>query len=124
MAGTPYVTHEGAVRLLKPELKLLKPDPVGGKPLKVTSTESLLRFLPRYLTLSICKFGLQGVTCVDGRANPRCATASGIADNAQEISVDSHNRFRNSLFMLCILVMRTRLVFGLDLFFCVLRSCR
>src|SRR5882762_8613957 len=99
MGGTPYEAHAGAVGL-KPEPKLLlKPDAVGGRPLKTTSTESLPRFLPRYFTLSICKLGLHSGTCGAGRANRRCATAGDICDNAQTINASSHNKFFKNVFI-------------------------
>src|SRR6266702_5685144 len=116
MGGTPYLAHDGAVGLLK----LLKPDAVGGRPLKITCTESLPRFLPRYFTLSICKFGLQGGTCVDGPANRGCATATGITGKAHAINTSSHNKFFSESFMprLTLLVFQSQLAVGVYLFFC------
>src|SRR2546429_256099 len=111
MGSTPYLAHDDAAGLLKTEgTLLLKLDAVGGRPLKMTCTLSLPLLLPRYVTRSICKFGLQGVPCVDGRANRRCATATGITGKAHAINTSSHNKFFSESFMPCL----TLLVFDLS----------
>src|SRR6266496_1227740 len=98
------MAHDGAVGLLlKPKGPLLMP--VGGRPLKMTCTLSLPLLLPRYVTLSICKFGLQGVPCGAGVAHPERAAAAGMGDNEHAINTNSHNKFLNNLFMLCLLLL-------------------